>query len=190
MDIGERVGYTLRWDHSRPEDLAGRDPHHQDIRRGDVVIVFDPAGMPGFVAACVCRGQTGRTDQRLLYVPSGISTGLAHTTPSATSRASPRLLPASPNQLPSEGNSAAFKEFAWRFVNIIACALVALNRRPDYQQVRRYINDIEPLFTEACRGASGYTAPRTGRNRSRNCRARSRNVTCRQPWGAVKKLLR
>ncbi|MCP4964401.1 MAG: conjugative transfer system coupling protein TraD, partial [bacterium] len=55
------------------------------------------------------------------------------------------------NQLPSEGNSAAFKEFAWRFVNIIARALVALGRRPDYQQVRRFINDIEPLFMEYAR---------------------------------------
>ena len=55
------------------------------------------------------------------------------------------------NQLPSEGNSAAFKEFAWRFVNIIARALVALGRRPDYQQIRRYINDIEPLFVEYAR---------------------------------------
>ena len=55
------------------------------------------------------------------------------------------------NQLPSEGNSAAFKEFAWRFVNIIARALVALGRRPDYHQVRRYINDIEPLFMEYAR---------------------------------------
>jgi hypothetical protein len=45
------------------------------------------------------------------------------------------------NQLPSEGNSAAFKEFAWRFVNIIARALVALGCRPDYQQIRRYIKD-------------------------------------------------
>ncbi|MCP4993409.1 MAG: type IV conjugative transfer system coupling protein TraD, partial [Gammaproteobacteria bacterium] len=55
------------------------------------------------------------------------------------------------NQLPSEGNSAAFKEFAWRFVNIIARALVALKRRPDYQLIRRYINDIEPLFMEYAR---------------------------------------
>ena len=55
------------------------------------------------------------------------------------------------NQLPSEGNSVAFKEFAWRFVNIIARALVALGRRPDYHQVRRYINDIEPLFVEYAR---------------------------------------
>ncbi|MCP4041874.1 MAG: conjugative coupling factor TraD, PFGI-1 class, partial [Gammaproteobacteria bacterium] len=42
-------------------------------------------------------------------------------------------------------------EFAWRFVNIIARALVALKRRPDYRQVRRYINDIEPLFMEYAR---------------------------------------
>ncbi len=68
------------------------------------------------------------------------------------------------NQLPSEGNSAAFKEFAWRFVNIIARALVALGRRPDYLQVRRYINDIEPLFMEYARehlrrqGAKGWQA--------------------------------
>ena len=55
------------------------------------------------------------------------------------------------NQLPSEGNSAAFKEFAWRFVNIIARALVDLGRRPDYAQVRRHINDIEPLFIEYAR---------------------------------------
>jgi hypothetical protein len=30
-------------------------------------------------------------------------------------------------------------------------ALVALGRRPDYQQIRRYINDIEPLFVEYAR---------------------------------------
>ena len=34
---------------------------------------------------------------------------------------------------------------------LIARALVALGRRPDYQQVRRYINDIEPLFVEYAR---------------------------------------
>jgi len=62
------------------------------------------------------------------------------------------------NQLPSEGNSAAFKEFAWRFVNIIARALVALGRRPDYQQVRRYINDIEPNASKLSRKSLIYSA--------------------------------
>lgn len=33
-------------------------------------------------------------------------------------------------QLSTEGNSAAFHAFAWRFVNIITRALVALGQRP------------------------------------------------------------
>ena len=62
------------------------------------------------------------------------------------------------NQLPSEGNSAAFKEFAWRFVNIIARALIALGKRPDYDKIRRYINDIEPLFVEYARAVLSVQA--------------------------------
>ncbi|MDP0881324.1 conjugative coupling factor TraD, PFGI-1 class, partial [Klebsiella variicola] len=49
-------------------------------------------------------------------------------------------------QLSSEGNSAAFKEFAWRFVNIIARALVALGQRPDFGLIQRYVNNIGDLF--------------------------------------------
>jgi hypothetical protein len=48
-------------------------------------------------------------------------------------------------QLPSEGQSAAFKEFVWRFVNVMARALVALGRKPDYQEINRYASDVEPL---------------------------------------------
>lgn len=62
------------------------------------------------------------------------------------------------NQLPNEGNSAAFNEFAWRFVNIIAHALVELKQRPDYHPVRRFINDIEPLFVEY----AGHCTQRAG----------------------------
>lgn len=51
-------------------------------------------------------------------------------------------------QLSSEGNSAAFKEFAWRFINIVARALVSLGMRPDYNNILRYVTDIEPLFNQ------------------------------------------
>lgn len=51
-------------------------------------------------------------------------------------------------QLSAEGNSAAFKEFAWRFVNIVARALVSLGQRPEYNNILRYVTDIEPLFVE------------------------------------------
>ena len=50
------------------------------------------------------------------------------------------------SQLPGEGDASAFKEFAWQFVNVIAVALVALDERPDFQKIRRYITDIDPLL--------------------------------------------
>lgn len=51
-------------------------------------------------------------------------------------------------QLPSEGQSAAFKEFVWRFVNVMARALVALGRKPGYEQINRYAVNIEPLLID------------------------------------------
>ncbi|MBN2907901.1 MAG: conjugative transfer system coupling protein TraD, partial [Rhodobacteraceae bacterium] len=55
------------------------------------------------------------------------------------------------NQLPSEGNAAAFREFAWRFTNIVARALHAMGQRPDYRRIARYITHIEPLLIDYCR---------------------------------------
>lgn len=49
-------------------------------------------------------------------------------------------------QLSGEGNSAAFKEFAWRFVNIISRALIELGQRPDYLQISRHVINIDDLF--------------------------------------------
>lgn len=36
------------------------------------------------------------------------------------------------NQLPNEGNSAAFREFGWRSPHIVARALFAMGLRPSY----------------------------------------------------------
>jgi conjugative coupling factor TraD (TOL family) len=52
------------------------------------------------------------------------------------------------SQLPSQGNSAAFREFAWRFTNIVARALLGLGRKPDYGAIARYVTNIEPLLVD------------------------------------------
>lgn len=54
-------------------------------------------------------------------------------------------------QLSGEGNSAAFREFAWRFVNIITRALVALGQRPDYLLISRHVLNIDDLFVSYAR---------------------------------------
>ncbi|MCP5348382.1 MAG: type IV conjugative transfer system coupling protein TraD [Pseudomonadales bacterium] len=149
MDLGERVGHTLvlgttRVGKTRLAELL----ISQDIRRGDVVIVFDPKGDADLLRRIYAEAKrAGRLDDFYLFhlgFPELSARYNAIGNFSRITEVATRIA----NQLPNEGNSAAFKEFAWRFVNIIARALVALKRRPDYQQIRRYINDIEPLFVE------------------------------------------
>ncbi len=53
-------------------------------------------------------------------------------------------------QLTGSGDSAAFKEFAWRFVSIISKALFDMGVRPTYDLVRRYIMNMEELFILYC----------------------------------------
>jgi len=149
MDLGERVGHALvlgttRVGKTRLAELLIT----QDIRRGDVVIVFDPKGDADLLRRIYAEAKrAGRLEDFYLFhlgYPELSARYNAIGNFSRITEVATRIA----NQLPNEGNSAAFKEFAWRFVNIIARALVALKRRPDYQQVRRYINDIEPLFVE------------------------------------------
>ena len=82
------------------------------------------------------------------------------------------------NQLPNEGNSAAFREFAWRFVNIIARALVALGKTPNYRRVHRYINDIEPLFIEYAEVTCSEPQPPAGALALPRLPRTSRSATC------------
>ena len=149
MDIGERVGHTLVLGTTRVgKTRLAEILITQDIRRGDVVIVFDPKGDANLLRRVYAEAKrVGRAKDFSMFhlgFPEVSARYNAIGNFSRITEVATRIA----NQLPSEGNSAAFKEFAWRFVNIIARALVALNRRPDYQQVRRYINDIEPLFIE------------------------------------------
>jgi conjugative coupling factor TraD (TOL family) len=63
-------------------------------------------------------------------------------------------------QLSGEGNSAAFREFAWRFVNIIARALVELGQRPDYLLIQRHVINIDALFIEYAQHYFARTEPK------------------------------
>ena len=149
MEIGERVGHKLVLGTTRVgkthllEILVS-----QDIRRGDIVIVFDPKGDIDLLRRMHAEAKrAGRLDQFHLfhlgfpdiserYNPVG---DFARITEVASRIAT---------QLPAEGNSAAFREFAWRFTNIVARALVGLGRRPDYHTIARYVTSIEPLLTD------------------------------------------
>ena len=151
-DLSERVAHlvvygTTRVGKTRLLEIGAT----QDIRRGDVVIVIDPKGDAELMKRCYAEAaRAGRLDGFYLFhlgFPSVSARYNAIGNFSRITQVATRLT----NPLPSSGNSAAFREFCWRFANIIARAISALGRKPVYREILYCINDIEPLFLEYAR---------------------------------------
>ncbi len=118
----------------------------QDIQRGDVVIVLDPKGDSELLCRMYCEAKrAGRLDRmRVLHLRHPEYS--QNYNPIATYNSPGEIASRIAEQLPSRGQSAAFKEFAWRFVNTIAQALDALSITPSYRNVYEHLQDIEPLL--------------------------------------------
>ncbi len=151
-DLSERVAHlvvygTTRVGKTRLLEIGAT----QDIRRGDVVIVIDPKGDAELMKRCYAEAaRAGRLDGFYLFhlgFPEVSARYNAIGNFSRITQVATRLT----NPLPSSGNSAAFREFCWRFANIIARAISALGRKPVYREILYCINDIEPLFLEYAR---------------------------------------
>lgn len=146
FDVGERVGHmavlgTTRVGKTRLCELLVC----QDIRRGDVVIVFDPKGdvdllLRMYAEACRCGRESeftffhlGYPDKSARYSPIG--------TFSRITEVATRIA----GNLPDEGQSAAFRDFVWRFVNVMARAMTALGMRPTYALIYQNAVNIDGL---------------------------------------------
>jgi len=149
MDLSERVGHTLvlgttRVGKTRLAELLIT----QDIRRGEVVIVFDPKGDADLLRRIYAEAhRAGRGDAFFMFHLGHPEISARYNPVGSFSRIT-EVATRIAGQLPSEGQSAAFKEFVWRFVNVMARALVALGRSPNYEEINRHASDIEPLLVD------------------------------------------
>ncbi|MGC0788647.1 type IV conjugative transfer system coupling protein TraD [Pantoea agglomerans] len=152
-DLGERVGHmlvmgTTRVGKTRLAELLIA----QDIRRRnaagefEVVIVFDPKGDADLLRRMYAEShRAGRQDNFWVFHLGWPDISARYNAVGRFSRIS-EVASRVAGQLSGEGNSAAFREFAWRFVNIITRALVALGQRPDYNLILRYVTNISELY--------------------------------------------
>ncbi len=150
-DIGERVGHTLvlgttRVGKTRLEELLVT----QDIHRGDVVIVFDPKGDKELLVRIFAEAKRAGRLEDFQFSHLGHPEVSARYNAVANFTRITEVASRVSGQLSAEGDSAAFREFAWRFTNIIARALVALGQTPDFEIIAKYVRNIEPLLVEYC----------------------------------------
>ncbi len=149
MDIAERVGHTLVLGTTRVgKTRLAEVLLTQDIRRGEVVIVFDPKGDIDLLRRVYAEARRAGRDAEFFMFHLGFPEISARYNPVGSFSRVTEVATRIAGQLPSEGQSAAFKEFVWRFVNVMARALVALGRKPDYEQLNRYAANIEPLLID------------------------------------------
>ena len=160
LNSQDRVGHTLvvgttRVGKTRLAELLIA----QDIQGGEVVLIFDPKGDVDLLQRVYTEThRAGRQNQFYVFHLGYPDVSCRYNAIGRFSRIT-EVATRIANQLPSGGSSSAFKEFAWRFVNIIARALHELRQVPDYRKIRQYINDIEPLFIEYTRSLLSRTEP-------------------------------
>ena len=166
LPLGERVGHTLvlgttRVGKTRLAELCIT----QDIRRRingehEVVIVFDPKGDADLLKRMYVEARRAGREGEFYVLHLGWPDISARYNAVGRFGRISEVATRIAGQLSGEGNSAAFREFAWRFVNIIARALVELGRRPDYLQIQRHVINIDALFIEYAQHFFAKTEPK------------------------------
>ena len=116
MQLGERGGHTLVLGTTGVgKTRLAEVLITQDIHRGDVVIVFDPKGDADLLRRIYTEAKrAGRDDDFTMFHLGHPELSARYNAIGSFSRIT-EVATRIANQLPSEGNAAAFKEFAWRF---------------------------------------------------------------------------
>lgn len=116
----------------------------QDIRRGCPVICMDPKGDPDLFRRL--HAEAVRANRPFYFFHLGYPDHSARYNPIGRFSRLTEVATRIANQLPSQGNAEAFRQFTWLFTHIVGQALFALGEKPDYQKTLRYMSNIDPLL--------------------------------------------
>lgn len=143
-DIGERVGHmlvlgTTRVGKTRFAEILVT----QDIRRGDVTIMFDPKGDADLLIKMYVESKKSNRPFYMFHL--GFPEHSCRYNPIADYGRITEVATRIANQLPGDGQSAAFKEFVWRFVNVLARTMEALSIKPSYKNIYECASNVDEL---------------------------------------------
>lgn len=120
----------------------------QDIQNGEVVIVFDPKGDAELLKRCYISAVRAGREHQFYCFHLGYPEVSARYNPIGSFGRITEPASRVASQLPGEGQSAAFREFTWRYVNVMSKALVTIGKTISYKTLAHYGADIDPLLSE------------------------------------------
>lgn len=120
----------------------------QDIRRGGPVIVLDPKGDKDLMLQMYTSAVLAGREKDFLCFHLAYPEFSARYNPFGNYARITEVAGRIREALPDSGNSAAFAEFAWSFVNVIAVTSNALGRRTTIKTLLQHANNIESLVSD------------------------------------------
>ena len=146
QSLGERVGHTLVLGTTRVgKTRLAEILITQDIHRGEVVIVFDPKGDVTLLKRMYAEACRAGRQNEFYFFHLGFPEFSDRYNAIATVGRGTEVATRVANPIPGEGNSAAFKQFVWLYVNLIARAASALGMTPTYKLVYKFAADLDNL---------------------------------------------
>ncbi len=149
MTLADRVGHklvvgTTRVGKTRFAEIIIA----QDINRGDTVIVFDPKGDADLLLRMYSEAKRAGRDKQFYMFHLGFPEDSAAYNPVGSFMRVTEVATRIARQMPGEGQSLAFREFVWGYVNIVAKLMNQLGIKPTYSAIKLHAEDIEPLFMQ------------------------------------------
>ena len=151
--LDTRSGHTLvqgttRVGKSRLLEVLVTQAIHRKNDKGvfeSAVVVLDPKGDAGLMARVFAEGKKSGRPVYIFHLGFPDISCRYNAIAGSFTRYT-EIASRSTDALAGGGNNAAFKDFAWRFANVIAMAEVALGERPTFETIQEYMMNIEPLF--------------------------------------------
>ncbi|PKG68603.1 type IV conjugative transfer system coupling protein TraD [Pseudoalteromonas distincta] len=155
-NLGERNGHALvlgttRVGKTRFEEVLVAGDIRRKGKGGDnVVIVIDPKGDAELFKRMYTEAKRAGREDDFYFFHLGYPEASCRYNPVGEFQRITEVAGKTTSQLGEAGNSAAFKAFSWRFVNVVARALVDVNKRPTLENINHYVQDLEDLLYMYC----------------------------------------
>jgi len=122
----------------------------QDVARGQPTIVFDPKNDKDLFEATYAAAKLAGKEDKFIHFNLGYPDISARYSPFSNNSRMTEVATITTSSLPTGGDATSFKEFAWRYINVIQLALASMGEKATYQRILDYSTDIDRLFVKYC----------------------------------------